>query len=119
MKALSARSRSAALGARRVSQYAGSPWVCGRGFARRSARRIVRGGFLWEIVRIFTHYFILPVVARDLHAEIFINVEGQGLIGDILQGIDQDPCGNADLPAVFGLNVQLNTHYGLQVGGHH
>ena len=80
---------------------------------------VVGRGFLREIVRIFTHYLVLTIITGDFNGKILVNIERQGLIGNVFQRIHQDFGRNTHFTTVFGFNFQLNTHHGLQVGGHY
>jgi hypothetical protein len=80
---------------------------------------VVRGRFLGEIIGIFAHYLVLTVITGDFDREILVDIEGQGLIRDVFQGIHQDFSGNTHFTTVFGFDIQLHTHHGLQVGGYH
>jgi len=46
-------------------------------------------GFFWKIIRILTHDLIFAIVARELDGKMFVDIEGEGLIGDILQGVEK------------------------------
>jgi len=46
--------------------------------------------FFWEIIGVFTHHLVFTVVAGDLDTEVLIDVEGEGLIGQVLKRVDQD-----------------------------
>lgn len=79
---------------------------------------IICNRFLGEIVGVFAHDFVFPVIAGDLDAEIFVDVECERLIGEVFERVDQNFGRNTNTTGFFRIDINLNAHDRFQVCCH-